>query len=86
MSRVNIAVGFGESPRPHFTSTRYLASAHSCAQRVQLSLESLGSVSNLLLLTGVGAGLAVSYLSGLIMDRSLANFGIAGSVAYGVEL
>ena len=55
MARVNFASDFGESPR----STRLLASAYSCAQRLQLSLEGLGGVSNLLALTGVGTGLVV---------------------------
>ena len=66
------------------TSTRILASAHSCAQRVQLSLEGIGSASNLLI-TGVGAGVVASYLTGLIIDRSLATFGMSGN-APGVEL
>jgi hypothetical protein len=71
MSRPNITVDGGESARSRLTSTRLLASAHSCAQRVQLSLEGLGCVSNLLLLTGVGAGLVASFLSGLIIDGGL---------------
>jgi len=70
MSRLKIAVDFGESLRSQFASIRLLASAHSCAQRVQLSLENLGGASNLLLLTGVGTGLVVSFLSGLLIDRS----------------
>jgi hypothetical protein len=49
-------------------SSRILPIALSCAQRIQLSLEGLGSASNLLLLTGVGAGLVASVLSGLTID------------------
>jgi hypothetical protein len=72
MSRANAAVGFGESPRSRITSTTgLLASAQSCAQRAQLSLEGLGCVSNLLVLTGVGAGLVASFLSGLVIDSGL---------------
>ena len=86
MSRVNFASGFGESPGSQLTATRLLTSALSCAERVQLSLEGLGSVSNLLLLTGVGAGIAASYLSGVIIDKSLGSFRLACGVAQGVEL
>jgi len=59
MSRVKTAADVG-----------LLASAQSCAQRLQLSLEGLGGVSNLLLLIGVGAGLVVSFLEGAMMDGS----------------
>jgi len=41
-------------------------------QRIQLSLESLGGASNLLLLAGVGASLLVSYLSREITGSGLA--------------
>jgi hypothetical protein len=71
MSRVNIATGFGESPKAQLASIRLLASAHSCAQRVQFSLEGLGGASNLLSLTGVGLGLAESYLVGAMLDREV---------------
>jgi hypothetical protein len=71
MSRATAAVGFGESPRSRITSTGLLASAQSCAQRAQLTLEGLGCVSNLLVLTGVGAGLVASFLSGLVIDGGL---------------
>lgn len=75
--------------------TRLLASAHSCALRAQLSLEGLGSASNLLLLTGVGSGLVASYLSGLKIDGGLslasnerlrhAGSSFADGMAIGVE-
>jgi len=71
MSRVNVAAGFGEWPRSPTVSTKLLESAYSFAQRLQLSLEGLGGVSNLFLLTGVGAGIVVSCLTGVIIDRSL---------------
>ena len=77
-------------------STQLLASACSCAQRLQVSLEGLGAASNLLLLTGVGASFVVSYLSGLIINSGLriasnemslhAPFGFAHSTAIGAEL
>jgi hypothetical protein len=62
MSRVNTAADVG-----------LLASAQSCAQRLQLSLEGLGGVSNILLLTGVGAGLVASFLEGAMMDRGFST-------------
>ncbi len=62
---------FGESPRSRITSARLLASARTCAQRAQLSLEGLGCVSNLLALTGVGAGLVASFLTGLMIDSGM---------------
>lgn len=71
MSRVNIAAGVG-SPRSGTSSAKILASAHSCAQRAQLSLEGLGGVSNLLLLTAAAVALVDSYLTGLMIDRSTA--------------
>ena len=80
MARVNFASDFGESPM----STRLLASAYSCAQRLQLSLEGLGGVSNLLALTGVGTGFVVSCLTGMMIDRSLAGF--ASSASQAVDL
>jgi len=96
MSRVNVATSLGESPRSRIVSTKLLASAHSCAQRLQLSLEGLGGVSNFLLLTGVGAGLVVSCLTGMIIDRSLgfasnerlgqATSGLAGKRALAVDI
>lgn len=85
MSRANIAVGFGESLRSLLTSTRMLGSAHSCAERVQLSFEGLGSASNLLLLAEVGAGVVASCLSGLITDRGLGGFRISGRSVPGGE-
>jgi hypothetical protein len=94
MSRVNVPAEFG-STWSKLTSTRLLASAQSCAERIQLSLEGLGSVSNLFVLTGVGAGLLVSCLSGLTMDRSLsvASNGVmrkasrlAGGVSIAVDM
>ena len=48
--------------------TRLLAFACSCAQRIQASLEGLGAVSNILLLTGVGTSFVVSYLSRLTLN------------------
>ena len=66
MSRASLGVDMGDSSRSRIASTRLLASALSCARRVQLSLEGLGSVSNLLILAGVAAGLVASFLSGLI--------------------
>jgi hypothetical protein len=88
MSRANVAVGFGESPRSRITSTGLLASAQSCAQRLQLSIEGLGCVSNLIVLTGVGAGLAASFLSGLVIDSGLrqATPGFADGTVLAVEL
>jgi hypothetical protein len=71
MSRVSVATVLGESPKAQLASTRLLASAHSCAQRVQLSLEGLGGASNLLSLTGVGLGLAASYLVGAMIEREV---------------
>jgi len=92
MARLNFAADFRESSR----STRLLASAHSCAQRLQLSLEGLGGVSNLLALTGVGTGLVISCLTGMMIDRSLGfasnegmrqtNSGFAGSTSHAVDL
>jgi hypothetical protein len=71
MSRVNVATNFGESSRSRVVSTKLLASAHSCVHRLQLSFVGLSGVSNFLLLAGVGAGLVVSFLTGMIIDRSL---------------
>ena len=95
MSRVNVATNFGESPRSRVVSTKLLASAHSCAHRLQLSFEGLGGVSNFLLLTGVGAGLVVSFLTGVIIDRNLgfasgeglgqSTSGFAGNMALAVD-
>ena len=95
MSRVKVPAEFG-STWSRLTSTKLLASAQSCAERIELSLESLGCVSNLFVLPGVGAGLFVSYLSGLIMDRSLslssngvvrkATSCFTGSMAIAVDL
>ena len=68
MSRATFAAEMGDSPRSRAASTTLLASAQSCAQRAQLYLEGLGCVSNLLVLTGVGAGLVASFLSGLMID------------------
>jgi hypothetical protein len=77
-------------------STRLLASACACAQRLQVSLEGLGAASNLLLLTGVGASFIVSYLSGRTISSGLrlasnemsrrARFGFADSLEIGAEL
>ena len=69
-------------------STRLLASAQACAQRAQLSYEGLGRVSNILLLTWVGAGLMVSFLSGLMIGRGLrmATSGFADSGVLSVDL
>lgn len=66
-----IGAGLGGSLRSRLSSTRLLASTYSCTQRAQDSLESLGSASNLLLLTGVGASLVLTYLSGMIIESSL---------------
>ena len=90
MARANVAADFGESPRSRAVSTKLLASAQSCAQRLQLSLEGLGGASNLLLLTGVGAGLVVSSLTGMMIDRSLGPASddrphLAGKMALGVD-
>jgi len=71
MPRVKIADSFGQSPRSHPASVRLLATAQSRAPRVQFSLEGLGGVSNMLLLAGVGAGVAVSLLSDLPIDMSV---------------
>jgi len=71
MSRTKRAVDFGESPRSPIMPTELLASAHTCAQRLQLSVESHGGASSLLLLTGVGAGVATSCLTGIMTNRRL---------------
>src|ERR1700680_1109804 len=71
MVRLSVAVDFGDSRRSRITSTRLLESAHSCAQRMQLSLEGLGCVSSLLVLIGVGGGLVASFLSGMMIDSGL---------------
>jgi hypothetical protein len=78
----------GERPSSRITSVRLLASAHSRAQRAQLSLEGLGCVSNLLALAGVGAGLAASFLSGLTVDIGLrqSTSGFADGTGLAVEL
>jgi hypothetical protein len=88
MSRASVAVGFGESPKSRTTAARLLASAQSCAQRAQLSLEGLGCVSNLLVLTGVGAGLVASFLSELMIDSGLRQGtpGFAARTSLAVEL
>jgi hypothetical protein len=70
MSR-NIAAAFGRSLTSRFAPAGLLLPAHSCAERVQASLEGLGSASNLLLLSGVGANFVLSYLTGAIIDRGL---------------
>jgi hypothetical protein len=71
MSRLHAAKGLDESPRPRTISTRLLASACYCAQRLQVSLEDLGAASTVLVLTGVGTNFVVSYLSGLIINSGL---------------
>ena len=70
MSRVNVAVDFGESPGSRIVSAKLLSSVHTCVQRAQLSFEGLGGVSNLFLLTGAGAGLVASLLTGLMVGQS----------------
>lgn len=71
MPRTANAAGFGGSQTSQTASTRLLSSAHSCAQRAELSLETLSSASNLLLLVGVGAGLVAAFLSGLMIDDGM---------------
>jgi hypothetical protein len=66
-----IAADIGDSLKARPRTAHLLASAHTCAQRVQISLESLGCASNLLLLTGMGTNLVLSYLTGLIIDGGL---------------
>ena len=89
MSRLDAARRLDESPRSRILSARILASACSCAQRLQASLEGLGGASTLLLLSGVGVNFVVSYLSGLItsdeMSRQIAP-GLAGGNAIGADL
>jgi hypothetical protein len=72
MSRVKFAADFGESRATRKISTELLASAQSCARRLQLSLEGLGGVSNVLALAGLGAGLVAARLAGAMIDRGLA--------------
>jgi len=96
MSRLNSAKGLGESLRSRIVCTHFLAFACSCAQRVQASLEGLGAASNVLLLTGVGTSLVVSYLSRLTVNGGLrpasrevssgSSFGLADSLLVGADL
>ena len=77
-------------------SARLLASACSCAQRLQVFLEGLGAASNVLLLTGVGASFVASYLSHLTIHSGLrpasnelsrhAASGFADSMSIGIDL
>jgi hypothetical protein len=71
MSRKRPARETTGSSRPLPVTARLLASACSCAQRLQVSLEGLGGASNILLLVGVGANFAASYLSGLSTNSGL---------------
>jgi hypothetical protein len=70
MSRANVEAG-RESTGPLTPSAKILASAHSCARRAQVTLEGLDYVSSLLPLTAAGVGIVDSYLTGLMMERSL---------------
>jgi hypothetical protein len=78
MSR-KIAAAFGESLKSRFVPVRLLVPAHSCAQRIQTSLEGLGGASNLLLLSGVGANFVLTYLTGAIIDSGLSLASREGS-------
>jgi hypothetical protein len=59
MSHANLAADFG-STRTVTLATKTLALAPSCAQRAQLSIVGLGGASDLPLLTGGRARVAVS--------------------------
>lgn len=71
MSRLSFAVGFGERPKSRKNSAKLLAWAYSCAQRAQVSLESLGGASDILLLSSVGAGLLLSRLTDAMIEGSV---------------
>ena len=77
MSPVSVETDSRES-RSRLAPTKLLASAHSCVQRLELTLDGLGGASNLLLLTGVGASLVASCLTGMMMDRSASPTPIDG--------
>jgi hypothetical protein len=68
MSRLGMEAG-----QPCGATSRALSTALSLAQRTQLALEGIGSASNLLVLTGVAAGLAGSFLSRAAIDT---GFGV----------
>jgi hypothetical protein len=71
MSRANEARN--ESTGPLTPSAKILASAHSCARRAQVALEGMEGVSSLLPLTAAGVGLVDSYLTGMLVERSLGH-------------
>lgn len=52
--------------------SKALASAEECSRRAEVFLQNVGGASNLLLLSGVGASLVTSFISGLMADQRLA--------------
>jgi len=85
MSRANVEAGKG-STGPLTPSAKILASAHSCARRAQVTLEGLDYVSSLLPLTAAGVGIVDSYITGLMMERSIFQPGGGLSTATAVRL
>ena len=66
MSRLGIEAGLaGQSTG----SARLLETATSFAERTQAALEGLGTASNLLALTGLGAGVVATFLSSLMVEK-----------------
>ena len=69
MASLSLAVGLGQR-KSLATSAKLLASAYSCAERAQVSLDSLGGASSILLLTGLGTSLLLSRLSDAMIKSS----------------
>jgi len=70
MSLVNLAAGFDES-RPISKSTKSLAHAQPRVSGPQLSVGPFGGASGVLAMFGAVTGVAVSFLTGMLISGSL---------------
>ena len=66
----SLAAGFGWQRSTRLS--RALVSAQECSRKAELLLENAGGASSLLFLSGVGAGLVTSYITGLLADGGIA--------------